>query len=60
MKAGRKPRIPRVQVNTALPLDLVDAVDKYSASVKLPRVRIVELALRRFIAAEAADERPGR
>jgi len=45
----RPPKTGKTQLNVLLPLDVVLMVDDYSVSTGMTRVRIVELALLRFL-----------
>lgn len=48
-RAMRPPKTGKTQLNVLLPLDVVLMVDDYSVSTGMTRVRIVELALLRFL-----------
>ncbi len=50
----RKP--PEIQVNFRMPLDLVDALDKFCQAKSVKKKEIVELAIRRFLRAEGEKQ----
>ena len=47
-------RAPKTQVTYSLPVDLIDLLDNYATTIGMPKVQIVEVALRRFLTAEMA------
>ena len=47
-------KTPRTQLNVLLPYDVVEQLDDYSEVTRTPIVRVVELALLRFLNAERA------